>query len=97
MFIEKPGKLFPGIFKSIINSYVSYNYFSQIILGITAEMYRLFSVKSNGIVGADRYVFNLFACLCVIKENLYDVDVNKLSEVEPTAVMFKGKIVSGEF
>ena len=38
-----------------------------------------------------------FADLCVIKENLYDVDVNKLSEVEPTAVMFKGKIVSGEF
>ena len=59
---RKAGELFPGIFKSIINSYISDNYFSQIILGITAEMYRLFSVKSYGIVGADRYVLNLFAC-----------------------------------
>lgn len=37
------------------------------------------------------------ADLCVIKENLYDVDVNKLSEIEPSAVMFKGEVIFGEF
>lgn len=36
------------------------------------------------------------ASLCVIKENLYDIDPYELSKVEPTAVMFKGKVISGE-
>lgn len=37
------------------------------------------------------------ADLCVIPENLYDVDPSKLSEVEPSAVVFKGQVISGEF
>ena len=36
------------------------------------------------------------ASLCVIKENLYDVEPSELSSVEPTAVMFKGCVISGE-
>lgn len=37
------------------------------------------------------------ADLCVIEKNLYEVDVDKLSEIEPKAVTFKGKLVYGEF
>ena len=37
------------------------------------------------------------ADLVVIEENLYDVDPYKLSEIEPKAVMFKGKLISGGF
>jgi predicted amidohydrolase YtcJ len=37
------------------------------------------------------------ADFCVIKENLYNADPFKLSEIEPSAVVFKGNVISGGF
>lgn len=37
------------------------------------------------------------ADLVVIEQDLYEVDPYKLSEIEPKAVMFQGKVISGEF
>lgn len=37
------------------------------------------------------------ADLCVVKENIYDVDPFKLSKIEPSVVMFKGNVISGKF
>lgn len=37
------------------------------------------------------------ADLCVVKENIYDVDPFELSKIKPSVVMFKGNVISGKF
>lgn len=37
-----------------------------------------------------------YADLCVIPQDLYEVDPSKLSKIEPSAVVFQGKVIAGE-